>query len=308
MGASSSAEVPRPSVFISYAHEDASFARELAKALKAADLEVWVDEGELRVGDSIIQRVAAAIHSVNFLVALVSHASVNSNWCQQELALAISRGIGDGRVAVLPLRLGNVPMPASLGDVYYLTVDKQDTADVVERLIADISRHLDSPPQRKPSRLGTSSEQLPPNHSVAGEADEAAPIRIIGIDTDGVGRPRNDGSRGSALYAIPLRLSRVPSTLWAELFAEVWDHPPRWSSMHRPGIGSVVGDRILLDGTTLEELERYHMDTLQGVLDELNNRVAEVQAKERAVTQQNAAEAAAHDKKVRDAAERLKFD
>ena len=28
--------------------------------------------------------------------------------------------------------------------------------------------------------------------------------------------------------------------------------------MHRPGIASVSGDRIILDGTTVEELERYH--------------------------------------------------
>ena len=36
-----------------------------------------------------------------------------------------------------------------------------------------------------------------------------------------------------------------------------------WTTMHRPGIASVVGDRIILDGTTMEELERYHLATLK---------------------------------------------
>lgn len=308
MGASSDAKLPRPSVFISYAHEDAALARNLAEALRGADLEVWVDEGELRAGDSIIQRISEAIHAVNFLVALVSDASVSSNWCQKELSLAITRGIGDGRVTVLPLRLGNVTMPASLGDMYYLTVDQHDPADVVARLVKDIYRHLDTPPQNESKRASTTSERHQVDDPLADSTEDTAPIRILGIDTDAVGRPRNDGTRGSALYAIPLRLSRAPSWVWAEVFTEVWDHPPRFSSMHRPGIGSVVGDRIVLDGTTLEELEEYHMDTLKGVLDEVNRRVAEAEAQQRDAARKKAAETAELEQKVRDAADRLTFD
>ena len=39
-----------------------------------------------------------------------------------------------------------------------------------------------------------------------------APIEIVGVITDEVGSPRNDGGRGSALYAVPIRLSRSLSS------------------------------------------------------------------------------------------------
>lgn len=45
--------------------------------------------------------------------------------------------------------------------------------------------------------------------------------------------------------------------------------------MHRPGIARVSGDTIVLDGTTMEELERYHVETLRHVIDKVNADVAE---------------------------------
>jgi hypothetical protein len=36
------------------------------------------------------------------------------------------------------------------------------------------------------------------------------PIEIVGIDTPNVGAARNDGTRASALYRVPIKLSRRP--------------------------------------------------------------------------------------------------
>ena len=81
--------------------------------------------------------------------------------------------------------------------------------------------------------------------------------------TDQVTVPKMDGTRGSALYSIPFKLSRCPSTLWDQLFVRAWNHPPRFSTMHRPGIASVYGDQIVLNGTTIEEVRDYHRETLK---------------------------------------------
>jgi hypothetical protein len=88
-----------------------------------------------------------------------------------------------------------------------------------------------------------------------------AGLAIVGVVKEGVGRPRDDGIRGSALYRVPLRLSRQPSAEWAGLFQRAWDHPPAFSTMHRPGIAYVEGDTIVLDVTTMEELEHVHTST-----------------------------------------------
>lgn len=96
--------------------------------------------------------------------------------------------------------------------------------------------------------------------------------RIVKIIEDGITTPRMDGTRGSALYAIPFQLSRTPSSEWIKFFLEEWEGPPRFTSMHRPGIASVIGNRIILDGTTIDEVKEFHRDTLKLCVNEANKR------------------------------------
>jgi hypothetical protein len=44
--------------------------------------------------------------------------------------------------------------------------------------------------------------------------------------------------------------------------------------MHRPGIARIQGATITLNGTTIEEVERYHRDTLQLAVAETNKQYA----------------------------------
>lgn len=46
------------------------------------------------------------------------------------------------------------------------------------------------------------------------------PVEIVGVIAEEVGEPRNDGTPGSAVYEVPVRLSRRPSDAWARLFVE----------------------------------------------------------------------------------------
>ena len=50
--------------------------------------------------------------------------------------------------------------------------------------------------------------------------------------------------------------------------------------MHRPGIANVDGATVILDGTTIEEVERYHRDTLQLAVAETNRQYRELQRQE----------------------------
>ena len=61
-------------VFLSYASQDAEAARRICDALRAAGIEVWFDQSELRGGDGW-DREACAPHIDEFLnyVALNSH-------------------------------------------------------------------------------------------------------------------------------------------------------------------------------------------------------------------------------------------
>lgn len=41
--------------------------------------------------------------------------------------------------------------------------------------------------------------------------------------------------------------------------------------MHRPGIARVIYDKVLLDGTTVEEVQKYHKEVLEAAINHANN-------------------------------------
>jgi len=138
-------------------------------------------------------------------------------------------------------------------------------------------------------------------------SEKFEPIRIEGVIADEIGTPRNDGTRGSALYSIPFRFNRRPPPEWAELFVRAWDHPSSYTSMHRPGIAQIYGDKVVLEGTTVAEVEEYHRSTLLLAAEEANKGYAELEVRRRAHDERERARLEAHKKSAEDAAKRLKF-
>ena len=139
-------------------------------------------------------------------------------------------------------------------------------------------------------------------------SDSHEPIEIVGIDTSRVGTPRNDGTAGSALYAVPIKLSRTPSREWADSFPEAWNHPPQFTTMHRPGIARVSGDSIILDGTTVEEVRDYHAKTLSLVVARLNEAEERYRAEQAAKRQRETQQRAKHEQNVRQVADETQFE
>lgn len=256
-------DAPVASCFISYNHADKYLARALRDGLTLRGYRVWIDEGELRVGDSLVEAISDAIDRVDFLVALVSVHSVASSWCQKELSLAMTGEIGRRGINVLPCRIGDVTMPPALADKLYLTVTSEGPEAVVDQLHQAMNSHLAPadplPTRRRQNSAPRASRPSSPRDSYTSETE----VKMTGFDTNSMTSPRNDGTRGSALYRVPITLSVTPDHVWGQLFVRHWDHPSSFSTMHRPGIASVSGDRIILDGTTIEEVEQHHLDTLK---------------------------------------------
>ena len=51
--------------------------------------------------------------------------------------------------------------------------------------------------------------------------------------------------------------------------------------MHRPGIAKVVGNHIILDGTTADEVAQYHHKTLELAIEKTNEQYLQVEARQR---------------------------
>jgi hypothetical protein len=139
------------------------------------------------------------------------------------------------------------------------------------------------------------------------DSEAFEPIRIVEVIIEDITLPRNDGTRGSGLHKVPFRLSRRASSLWAQYFVHNWDHPRSYTSMHRPGIARVSGDVLYLDGTTIEEIEKYHKQTLDIVLDDTNKMVAAAEENIRKKAEEEAESQRKQEEQIREAASKLKF-
>jgi hypothetical protein len=205
-------------------------------------------------------------------------------WCQKELALAITGEIARQGITVIPLRIGNTLMPATLKDKKYLTLDAARLDASVAELIRDMQLHLQPLP---PRRRATAPTALVPTLVPTGARPCREPtviptFKVIGIDLDRLGKPRADGTRGSALYAVPFNLDGRPNAEWSGILRQNWDHPPSFTTMHRPGIAHVRAGTIVLDGTTMEEVRRYHLGTLKLAVAETNKQYVAAQERRHA--------------------------
>jgi hypothetical protein len=102
------------SVFLSYSHLDQSFAGRLRDRLEERGCQVWIDRNELVLGEFIGTSISEAISRAEFVVILVSAHSVASDWCALEWSVAVDVEVERPSAVILPVRLDDAPMPASL--------------------------------------------------------------------------------------------------------------------------------------------------------------------------------------------------
>jgi predicted ATPase len=100
-------------VFLSYASQDAEAARRICAALRAAGLEVWFDQNELRGGDAWDAAIRTRIRQCALFVPLIS---VNTNardegYFRLEWKLAVDRShlMADDRTFLLPVLVDDTP-------------------------------------------------------------------------------------------------------------------------------------------------------------------------------------------------------
>ncbi len=136
---------------------------------------------------------------------------------------------------------------------------------------------------------------------------EDSEIKIKGILIDEVTQPINDGTRGSGLYQIPFELNMRPSYEWIDLFVNAWNKSS-FTSRHRPGIASVYGHKIVLDGTTIEEVEKYHKETLKLAVGIANKTLKELQERQSLIEKREKQRLEEHKNILGDISKRINFD
>jgi len=114
-----------PKVFLSHSSKDKPIVRRIASALESKGCIVWIDEAELKIGDSLIDKIAFAIDRVDFVLAVISSHSAKSQWVRKELSLAMTKEILGKHVIVLPVLVESTELPLSLRDKLYADLRKK---------------------------------------------------------------------------------------------------------------------------------------------------------------------------------------
>jgi hypothetical protein len=107
------------SIFISYSSKDRRFVERLATDLRNKGLYVWFDQWELKVGDSLVEKINAGLKSQDYLVVVLSKSSVSSQWVMQELIAGLIKELNEKRTIVLPVLIEDCDIPALLRDKIY---------------------------------------------------------------------------------------------------------------------------------------------------------------------------------------------
>jgi hypothetical protein len=90
-------------VFISHASEDKeTVARPLAHALRDAGLEVWYDEFELKIGDSLRRKIDRGLAGSRFGVVVLSQSFFAKGWPNYELDGLVTKAVS-GEQVLLPV-------------------------------------------------------------------------------------------------------------------------------------------------------------------------------------------------------------
>ena len=90
-------------VFISHASEDKEeVVRPLANALKDRKLNVWYDEFELKIGDSLRQKIDKGVAKSKFGIIILSKNFIKKGWTNYELDGLITRSISNQQI-LLPI-------------------------------------------------------------------------------------------------------------------------------------------------------------------------------------------------------------
>jgi len=117
--------------FISYFSGDKDFVRRLARDLQLREVEVWHDQSEIEIGDSVSSKIEEGLaRSYTFLIVL-SPEALTRPWVKEELRAAYALRLA-GEFKIFPILYKECPLPKFLAD--YKFADFRDAERYLEQI------------------------------------------------------------------------------------------------------------------------------------------------------------------------------
>ena len=102
--------------FISHNEANKADARLLATALVEQGVGVWLDEWEVRPGDSITAGIESGLDKADVFILFWSAAAASSNWVGTELRAYIRRRVDNQELRIVPILCDTTPLPRLVAD------------------------------------------------------------------------------------------------------------------------------------------------------------------------------------------------
>lgn len=117
-------------VFISYSHQDKSFAKKLAGELEGQGMKVWWDFDSLKGGQDWQKEIERGIKQCNFFLVALTPDAVNSEWVGNEILYA-----SNAQKTIIPLHLKKCDIPIGLVKKQYIDFEHQMQKAAIKELL-----------------------------------------------------------------------------------------------------------------------------------------------------------------------------
>jgi hypothetical protein len=185
---------PSHAVFLSYASEDAEAAHRICGALRAAGIEVWFDQSELRGGDAWDAAIRKQIRTCGLFIPIIS-ANTDARtegYFRLEWKLAVDRShlMASDRYFLLPVVIDNLTesdarVPDRFRELHWTSVLEgkapQELVDTVRRLLETTAprRGGSSQPSQSGPNVAPSADGVV-EQAIAAQPHTASPARMVG--------------------------------------------------------------------------------------------------------------------------------
>ena len=145
--------------------DKSSVVRPLVRLLEENGISCWVDEAEIRWGDSLTEKVNAGLRNSRYVVVVLSKSFIQQNWPEKELNASLNLEVTSGQSKVLPLLVGSQADRETILQHYPLLSDKRYMSwpNDKDRLVTDMMSLLgeDNPPAAQAASPGSLSIRTP---------------------------------------------------------------------------------------------------------------------------------------------------
>lgn len=177
-------------IFISYARVNKSEVQELAQTLRAH--EVWMDN-KLDIGQEWWAEIEQQIAACHCFLFVISPRSLESEYCQKELAFAQKLG-----KPIAPVMLEKAPFPPELGKLQIIDVSEGLTLSAVTRLLNglfEIERQVFNP--------------LRPTANAAGKTSKLAIADLLFVTTNDYKKLAYEAILGVRMQTSPITITDI---------------------------------------------------------------------------------------------------